>query len=54
LRVPAGCGTVHDVLSFERVDFVSVVTRDIARARRFHAEIPGLPRSRETPDEFKP
>jgi catechol 2,3-dioxygenase-like lactoylglutathione lyase family enzyme len=41
------------VLSVERVDFVSVATREIARARRFYGEILGLPRSRETPDEFE-
>ena len=37
----------------ERVDFVSVPTRDIARARRFYGEILGLPRSRSAPDEFE-
>jgi catechol 2,3-dioxygenase-like lactoylglutathione lyase family enzyme len=37
----------------ERVDLVSVPTRDIARARRFYGEILGLPPSRDTPDEFE-
>ena len=37
----------------ERVDFVSVPTRDIARARRFYGEILGLPSNRDTPDEFE-
>jgi catechol 2,3-dioxygenase-like lactoylglutathione lyase family enzyme len=37
----------------ERVDFVSVPTRDIARARHFYAEILGLPRNPDTPDEFE-
>jgi hypothetical protein len=35
-----------NVLSVERVDFVSVATR----VRRFDGEILGLPRSRETPE----
>jgi catechol 2,3-dioxygenase-like lactoylglutathione lyase family enzyme len=37
----------------ERVDFVSIPTRDAARARRFYGEILGLPRSRDSPDEFE-
>ena len=37
----------------ERVDFVSVPTRDLARARRFYGEILGLPSNRDTPDEFE-
>ena len=35
----------------ERVDFVSVPTRDVARARRFYGEVLGLPS--DTPDEFE-
>ena len=37
----------------ERVDFVSVPTRDIDRARRFYGDLLGLPRSRDTADEFE-
>lgn len=39
--------------SVERVDFVSVPTRDLARARRFYGKILGLPSNRDTPDEFE-
>ena len=42
-----------DVIEIERVDFVSVPTRDLARARRFYGEVLGLPRSRTNPDEFE-
>ena len=37
----------------ERVDFVSVPTRDVARARRFYGQVLGLPPSDITPDEFE-
>ena len=37
----------------DRVDFVSVPTRDIDRARRFYGDLLGLPRSRDTADEFE-
>jgi catechol 2,3-dioxygenase-like lactoylglutathione lyase family enzyme len=37
----------------ERVDFVSVPTRDVARARRFYGQVLGLPPSDTTPDEFE-
>ena len=37
----------------ERVDFVSIPTRDAAKARRFYAEVLGLRPSRATPDEFE-
>jgi catechol 2,3-dioxygenase-like lactoylglutathione lyase family enzyme len=37
----------------ERVDFVSVPTRDIARARRFYADVLGLPPSTLNPDELE-
>jgi catechol 2,3-dioxygenase-like lactoylglutathione lyase family enzyme len=39
------------VIDVERVDFVSVPTRDIERSRRFYGELLGLP-SRD-PDEFE-
>jgi catechol 2,3-dioxygenase-like lactoylglutathione lyase family enzyme len=42
-----------DVISVERVDFVSVPTRDLGRSRRFYGEVLGLPRSRTNPDEFE-
>lgn len=35
------------------MDFVSVPTRDLARARRFYSEVLGLARSRTNPDEFE-
>jgi catechol 2,3-dioxygenase-like lactoylglutathione lyase family enzyme len=41
------------VIQVERVDFVSVPTRDLARSRRFYGEVLGLPRSRTNPDEFE-
>jgi catechol 2,3-dioxygenase-like lactoylglutathione lyase family enzyme len=37
----------------ERVDFVSVPTRDVGRARRFYGQVLGLPPSDTTPDEFE-
>ena len=39
------------MLDVERVDFVSVPTRDLARARAFYADVLGLPESDVTPDE---
>jgi catechol 2,3-dioxygenase-like lactoylglutathione lyase family enzyme len=39
------------VLDVEHVDFVSIPTRDLARARRFYADILGLPPSNA--DEFE-
>jgi catechol 2,3-dioxygenase-like lactoylglutathione lyase family enzyme len=41
------------VIEVERVDFVSVPTRDLARARRFYGEVLGLPASPNNPDEFE-
>ena len=41
------------MLEIERVDFVTVPTRDLARARRFYGEVLGLPASAGTPDEFE-
>jgi catechol 2,3-dioxygenase-like lactoylglutathione lyase family enzyme len=41
------------VLDVERVDFVSVPTRDVGRAREFYAEVLGLPVSDVDPDEFE-
>jgi catechol 2,3-dioxygenase-like lactoylglutathione lyase family enzyme len=37
----------------ERVDFVSVPTRDVARARRFYGEVLGLAQNPNNPDEFE-
>jgi catechol 2,3-dioxygenase-like lactoylglutathione lyase family enzyme len=42
-----------DVVEIERVDFVTVPTRDMERARRFYGEILGLPANPATPDEFE-
>jgi catechol 2,3-dioxygenase-like lactoylglutathione lyase family enzyme len=41
------------VLDIERVDFVSVATRDADRAREFYADVLGLPSSDLYPDEFE-
>jgi catechol 2,3-dioxygenase-like lactoylglutathione lyase family enzyme len=41
------------VIEVERVDFVSVPTRDLARSRRFYGELLGLPGSHTNPDEFE-
>ena len=41
------------MLGVERVDFVSVPTRDAGRARRFYADVLGLPPSELNPDEFE-
>jgi catechol 2,3-dioxygenase-like lactoylglutathione lyase family enzyme len=43
---------VH-MIEVQRVDFVSVPVRDVARARRFYGEVLGLPPSETTPDEFE-
>jgi catechol 2,3-dioxygenase-like lactoylglutathione lyase family enzyme len=43
---------VH-MIEVERVDFVSVPVRDVARARRFYGEVLGLPPSESAPDEFE-
>jgi catechol 2,3-dioxygenase-like lactoylglutathione lyase family enzyme len=41
------------MLDIERVDFVSVPTRDVARARRFYRDVLGLAPSAVNPDEFE-
>jgi catechol 2,3-dioxygenase-like lactoylglutathione lyase family enzyme len=41
------------MIGVERVDFVSVPTRDMARARRFYAEVLGLAPNPRDPDEFE-
>jgi catechol 2,3-dioxygenase-like lactoylglutathione lyase family enzyme len=41
------------VIEVENVDFISVPTRDLHRARRFYRDILGLPRSIRAPDEFE-
>jgi catechol 2,3-dioxygenase-like lactoylglutathione lyase family enzyme len=41
------------VIDVERVDFVTIPTRDVERARRFYGEVLGLPASRSTPDELE-
>lgn len=41
------------MIGVERVDFVSVPTRDIAQARRFYGEVLGLVRNVRSPDEFE-
>jgi len=51
--MPAAVAGLFGVIGVECVDFVSVPTRDLARARRFYGEVLGLPRSRTNPDEFE-
>jgi catechol 2,3-dioxygenase-like lactoylglutathione lyase family enzyme len=41
------------MIGVERVDFVSVPTRDIERARRFYGETLGLAANPKSPDEFE-
>jgi catechol 2,3-dioxygenase-like lactoylglutathione lyase family enzyme len=41
------------VIGVEKVDFVSIPTRDVARSRRFYGEVLGLPSRRGSPDEFE-
>jgi catechol 2,3-dioxygenase-like lactoylglutathione lyase family enzyme len=41
------------MIGVERVDFVSVPTRDVTRARRFYGEVLGLPPNPRDPDEFE-
>jgi predicted enzyme related to lactoylglutathione lyase len=41
------------VIQVEGVDFVSVPTRDIGRARRFYGDVLGLTTSPTNPDEFE-
>jgi catechol 2,3-dioxygenase-like lactoylglutathione lyase family enzyme len=41
------------VIAVERVDFVSIPTRDLERARQFYAETLGLAASARAPDEFE-
>jgi catechol 2,3-dioxygenase-like lactoylglutathione lyase family enzyme len=44
---------LRKVIDVERVDFVSVPTRDLERARRFYGEVLGLPGNPHNPDEFE-
>jgi catechol 2,3-dioxygenase-like lactoylglutathione lyase family enzyme len=37
----------------QRIDFVSVPTRDVVAARHFYADVLGLPPSAGNPDEFE-
>ena len=41
------------MIGVEKVDFVSIPTRDVARARRFYGEVLGLPESPTGVDEFE-
>jgi catechol 2,3-dioxygenase-like lactoylglutathione lyase family enzyme len=41
------------VIDIEQIDFVSVPTRDLQRARRFYGQTLGLAPSATTPDEFE-
>jgi catechol 2,3-dioxygenase-like lactoylglutathione lyase family enzyme len=40
-------------LGVERVDFVSIPVRDLARSRRFYGDVLGLPAGGPAPDEFE-
>jgi predicted enzyme related to lactoylglutathione lyase len=37
------------MIGVERVDFISIPTQDIPRAKRFYGELLGLPHERDTP-----
>jgi catechol 2,3-dioxygenase-like lactoylglutathione lyase family enzyme len=52
-RGPGVVAGLLDVIGVERVDFVSVPTRDLERSRRFYGEVLGLRKSRTNPDEFE-
>jgi catechol 2,3-dioxygenase-like lactoylglutathione lyase family enzyme len=41
------------MIEIEKVDFVSIPTRDIAASRRFYGEILGLPATTSNKDEFE-
>jgi catechol 2,3-dioxygenase-like lactoylglutathione lyase family enzyme len=41
------------MIDVQRVDFVSVPTRDVARARQFYGDVLGLPASTTGADEFE-
>jgi catechol 2,3-dioxygenase-like lactoylglutathione lyase family enzyme len=41
------------VVEVERVDFVSIPTRDLERAKRFYGETLGLPSHSYSPDDFE-
>jgi len=41
------------MIDIEKVDFVSIPTRDIAASRRFYGEVLGLPASTTNEDEFE-
>jgi catechol 2,3-dioxygenase-like lactoylglutathione lyase family enzyme len=41
------------VIGVERVDFVSIATRDVERARRFYGEVLGLPQCPGADHEFE-
>ena len=41
------------MIEVEKVDFVSIPTRDVVRSRRFYGEVLGLPTRRNSPDEFE-
>jgi catechol 2,3-dioxygenase-like lactoylglutathione lyase family enzyme len=44
---------VRAVIEVEKVDFVSIPTRDLDRSRRFYGELLGLAPSTRDPDEFE-
>ena len=45
--------TFERVADVERMDFVTVPTRDVGRARSFYGDVLGLPQSTANPDEFE-
>src|SRR5439155_717777 len=46
---PAADGGFGRVVQVERVDFLSIVSQDIERSRRFYLETLGLPLDRDVP-----
>ena len=47
------CHVAAAMIDIEKVDFVSIPTRDIAASRRFYGEVLGLPASTTNEDEFE-
>ena len=41
------------MIEIEKIDFVSIPTRDVARARWFYGEVLGLPTSANSADELE-
>jgi catechol 2,3-dioxygenase-like lactoylglutathione lyase family enzyme len=47
------CHVATAMIDIEKVDFVSIPTRDVAASRRFYGSVLGLPASTSSDDEFE-